>query len=66
MIKSIVIDKDGLDTEGQSKYDLRVYEGKLLVHQVKFVDPEFAVFYAENYMLNVWNSIIFPATYTMH
>jgi hypothetical protein len=65
-LKVIMIDADGVDSKGLPRYDLRAYEDKLLVHQMRFVDPEFAEFYAENYMLNVWDCTPFPALETMH
>jgi len=66
MIKSIIIQKDGKDSTGQTKYDLKAYEGKLMVHHVVFIDPEFAEYYAENYMINVWNGKEFYVWDTVH
>ena len=66
MIKKIVIQKDGKDSSGQYKYDLKAYEGALMVHHMIFVDPEFAEYYAEQYMLNVWRGKEFSLWDTVH
>ena len=66
MIKSIIIKKNGRDSSGQVKYDLKAYDGRLMVHHVVFVDPDFAEYYAQKYMLNVWNGLEFCSMDTMH
>lgn len=53
-MKKIIIKKAGLDSKGLSKYDVKMYEDKLMVHHMIFTDPDFAEFYAEQYMINVW------------
>lgn len=51
---------------GEEYYDLKVYEGELMVHHMKFIAPEVAEFYADNYMLKVWGISSFSASQTMH
>lgn len=66
MMNKIVIKEDGVDSTGQRKYDLKAYEGALMVHHMTFVDPEFAEYYAEQYMINVWRGKEFSLFDTVH
>lgn len=60
MIKSIDIKlNDG-------EYTVSVREGKTLVHQMVFIDPETAEFYAEQYMLSHWGTSLFYQWESMH
>ena len=65
MIKSIIIEKN-TRTNGVCAYDLKVYEDKLMVHHMVFVDPEVAEFYADNYCLKVWGNSHFSLMNTMY
>jgi hypothetical protein len=65
-MKSIIIKEDGRDTQGHRRYDVKMYEDKLMVHHMVFIDPEFAEHYAEQYMLNVWNGKEFSLFDTIH
>jgi hypothetical protein len=64
-LKSIIISKSNFTENGQEVYDLKVYEDKLMVHHMTFISPEYAEYYAENYMLKVWGNSQFSLIQTM-
>jgi hypothetical protein len=65
-MKSITVQKNAdKDADELSLYEVLIQEDRLLVHRQTFVDPEFAIYYAEQYMLNVWKCSEIPAITSM-
>jgi hypothetical protein len=65
-MKSIVIQKNtDSNADERSQYEVLISEGKLLVHRETFVDADFAVYYAEQYMLSVWGCKEIPPITSM-
>lgn len=67
-MKSVIVRKTG-EIESESnldKYEVLVLVDGALVHRETFIDPEFAEFYAEQYVSRVWGNTKFEYTATVN